>query len=207
MKRFVHCALLAAIALVVTAPLAHARWSEPQDISWWRARSNTVQGFPNRADTLYTPIAASKADTSAAFNLLDSDLPGIWALGKSAADSTQVGWLVILGDSTVTNTVNFKATTCAIQVNWGASSIGWTTAVTYTSAQTDGTKFWAIPLFASLGALTDYGIDAAQVGYLFAPSLRVIVTGGSSATVPMARIRLIKYRAPGAPAGGATSNF
>jgi len=223
MKRFTLGAMLFVVALLtVFAGVAEARWSDPQPITFVRQRSWLFENATApvyyavngpRADTLWTVGADSKADTTAAFNLLDCDVPNLNQFGVvvTANDSIPFAHIVFSGDSTVTNTVNFKAATAAVQVNWGSSKIGWTTIKTYTCAVTDGKKFWNIPLYNSgivaVGEQSVIGLDGLQLDWQFAPAVRVIFTGTTSTSVPMMRCTLVKYRAPGAPAGGATTNF
>lgn len=228
MKRFIPALILVSAALTLFAGIAQARWSEPQDISWQRTRTwnyGLTTGYYNvsaRPDTAFTTLAASKADTSVAFTLLDADIPGANNQGTvvTANDSVAFAYLVLVSDSLLAPV--FKASTCAVQVNWskglvgaslatGAVSKAWVTVATYTCSQTDSVRTWPIP-FTSIGVKAGaeaslMGKDLIQRNWQFAPAVRVIVTGGSSAAVPACRMRLIKYRAPGSAAGGATTNW
>lgn len=222
MKRFIPALILVSAALTLFAGVAQARWSEPQDIAWQRQRVWNTGGYSliARQDTMWTTGGDAKVDTSVAFTLLDADLPQANQFGTTSTtqDTLIFGYLTIYGDSSATNTVNFKAgSTCAIQINWGTSSVSWATAKTYTCGIADGVKFWTIPLFVDALEAANTSADYAargstagigsQKGWQFAPAVRLIFTGTTSTSVPAMRIRLTKYRAPGSTAGGATTNW
>lgn len=213
MKRLTFTLLLLAAGLTLASSVAQARWSDPQPLPWNRLRSWNVYGYAVSQDTLFEHLEGAKVDTSGSFNLLDADVPNLNQYGVvvTANDSIPFAHVVIYGDSSVTNTVNFKAATCAFQVNWGSNPIGWTTVKTYTCAVTDGVKFWNIPLYESgivaVGEQSTIGLDGLQLNWQFAPSVRLIFTGASGTSVGTARIRVVKYRAPGSPAGGASTNW
>lgn len=214
MKRFICTALLVIAATALIADAASARWSPPQNLAWHREKWNTVYPtWSGNADTLWTTGAASKVDTTAAFNLLDCDVPSLNQYGVvvTANDSVAFAYITIYGDSAVTNTVNFKAMTCAVQVNWGTSKVDWTTIKTYTCAVTDGKKFWNIPLFedgiTADGEQSNIGLDGLQLNWQFAPSLRLVVSGVTSTSVPQMMVRLTKYRDPAGRSSGDTTNF
>ena len=216
MKRFTFVALLCATALTLLSGVASARWSEPQNILWRRERTwNTGNSALMAPDTAWTTMAASKVDTSAMFNLLDADLPGsgAWGVTSTTNDTTAFAFLVIYSDSSVASTTVFAAATAEIQINWGTSAISWQSGKTYTCAMASGVKQWTIPIFVDpvqSTSSTSYGGVSPlgnQIGWQFAPSLRVITTGAATTAVTQARIKLIKYRGPGNQASGGTTNW
>ena len=95
MKRFTLGAVLAAAVLMLAAPMAQARWSEPQNITWvhvrsWNQENATAPVYyaanGPRADTVYTVGNDAKVDTTVAFNLLDCDVPNLNQFGVKTAN-------------------------------------------------------------------------------------------------------------------------
>ena len=221
MNRYLRVAAIVAAALtVVFVGDASARWTTAYDIPWKRQHWSNTGPYLNTSalgqDSLYTSIAASKVDSSDVFNLLDADQQPITINGISptTSDSVACAYVAITSDSCLA--AIFKATTCAIQANWSAGTqganstlgqYGWRTIATYTCSETDSTRTWVIPINSTCvkGVGSMMGKDGVQRNWMYAPSLRLIVTGGSSAVVPAARIRAIEYKANSS--GGATTNY
>jgi hypothetical protein len=211
MKRFTFVVLLCATALTLISGVASARWSEPQPVSWTRYNASNVTGFPNSPDTIACRLEASNVDTSASFNLMDCDMPYLPQNGTIVADSLVFAYVTVFSDTSIASTTNFKAATCAVQVNWTNNSLGWATAKTYTCSQSDAQKAWVIPIFNS-GVVANAeamnaGVDYIQMNWAFAPRIRLIVTSAATTSVPMARIKVMKYRDPATKAGGGTTNW
>src|SRR5690349_3642218 len=127
--------LLPALGLMflVSALPAHAAWTyEP--VKWRRQNNATgynggVYGIPPTIpfDTTFVSAAASRVDTTAEWNMLDTEPQSPTTIGGTAADSSQVAAVVVCGDSTVASTFAWAATTVTIQVNYGVNGAGWTT--------------------------------------------------------------------------------
>lgn len=190
---------LALMALVTTIAVpAHAEWYKP-DVAWRRYNSANVASPSLRPDTLWTTFAASKVDTTADFSIdaADNPPPGLFNRVSTTADSLPIAVLRIFADSSTAATVSFKATTCKLQVNYGDNASGWQDVVTYTSAQTDGQKSWAIPIFASpvtpASITNDLGPDMSTPVTWYGGRIRAIVTGGASVAGNGMRARLVYW--------------
>lgn len=188
MKRF-NAWLLAASLLLVAVP-AFADW-EATNVLWLQHDVNVPGGVVGGN---FTTFAASKVDTSLSFTLADADPLSLDQMGQKTAgvDTVHFARLVIYADSSTAATVNFKASTCAIQANFGDQNASWQTAFTVTSSVTDGQKAWVIPLGALAG--NDGSIDLTSKLAIVGPRLRVIVTGGASVAGNAMRIKLFKWK-------------
>lgn len=185
---------LVVLALSTVAP-AHAEWSEPEKVPWYKPNASNIANPLNQPDTTWSPLAASKPDTTLSFRLEDCDLMSIMQSGKSASDTLVCANFIVYSDSTVASTVSFKATTAKLQANFSDNAANWQDVLTYTSSLTDGQKAWVIPIWVSKGLTQDLGIDlAAQSLAIFGANLRFIVTGGASVASPMTRCKLVKYQ-------------
>lgn len=186
---------LALIALVTTIAVpAHAEWTRPEDVPWYKPNASNIANPLNAPDTTWSPLAASKVDTTMLFRIDDCDLMSIMQGGKSASDTLVVANFIIYSDSSVASTVSFKATTAKLQANFSNNSANWQDVMTYTSSLTDGQKAWVVPIWVSKGLTQDLGIDlTAQSLAIFGANLRFIVTGGASVASPMTRCALSKY--------------
>ena len=214
-------AVLCVVGAAMFAPTtASARWGRPEMVSWRKFNASNFISFPNRPDTTADRLEDVKVDTSGIFNVLDADFPGadgFAVTSASANDSMTFAFIQIYSDTNVTATCNFKGATAAVQVNWGKGDISWQTGATMTCAMADGVKQWSIPLFvdAKEAVNTTYNYVTSttanavsnQIGWQFAPAMRVIFTGAASTTVPSAKIRVVKYRAAGNNASGGTTNW
>jgi len=187
------------LILVAVAPASAAWKYEP--IKWRHGNAGAL-GFsvpqPNLySDTTFISAAPARADTTTAWSMLDSEpFPGVEnGATATTADTIAAGYVVIAGDSTVASTVDFTNTTVTIQVNYGVNSTGWQTIQSATSPlATAGTKALLVPMYQRLGAITtDLGIDFKHPGDIFAPQVRAIVTWGTAAAVPSARVYVKKW--------------
>lgn len=192
-------ALLLTTALVATA---NAAWVY-QPVKWTHPGLTSSQDgtlFANHKgfvrDTTWLPMAAAKVDTTAEFSLSDAELIGPAEYGRTSttADTLVGAWVLLVADSNVASSVNWKNTTVTLQVNYG-SGAGWQTAPTLTVTMTDGQKVLPIPLVASVPALTnDIPVDLTTPVLAFgAPRYRAIVTGGTSVAAPMTRVYVKKF--------------
>ncbi|HXJ68250.1 MAG TPA: hypothetical protein VNM39_05045, partial [Verrucomicrobiae bacterium] len=133
LNRLVRRWLLPALALLFVglALPAHAAWNyEPLK---WRHFGRGDLGFsegsvvPRGSDTTYVSAAAARVDTTTEWNMLDAEPQTPTSIGGTAADSSQIGAVIVCGDSTVASTFTWAATTVTIQVNYGQQNTGWTT--------------------------------------------------------------------------------
>lgn len=198
MKRFIALALTA-LALASFTATANAGWTV-EDVKWRHfGRGNlgfSEQGTSRMSDTMYVSAAPARADTTASWSMLDVDAIGYIEQGSAAADSIASAYFVIQADSSVASSVNFKNTTVTLQVNYGQSSAGWMTVRSALSPlATDAAKILVVPIWDRLAAITtDLGIDLAHPFDSHAPAMRAIVTWGTSAAVPSARVVIKKFK-------------
>lgn len=195
---------LPALALLFTfqALPVHAAWSlEP--VKWRRQNNATgynggVYGIPLTVpfDTATVTAAASRVDTTAEWNMLDTEPSSLGAtIGGSTADSTQLGAFIVCGDSTVASSFTWGATTCQFQVNYGTQSTGWTSVgSTISPLATTTQKAIIFPIWQLPVATAHLGSTAFNATYnIFAPRCRAIITWGASAAVPTARAYVRKW--------------
>ena len=197
-------ARLCTVALLTLAAIGAVSW--PAQAAWkiedvkWRFYGRGNIGFGENGtlrytDTTFVSAAPARVDTTTAWTMLDCDNMPLTTQGANAADSLAAGYLIIVADSTVASSVNFKNTTVTIQVNYGFNSAAWQNfAAAYSPLATDGTKALIVPLFERLAAITtDVGIDYLHPHDIFAPQMRALVTWGTAAAAPMSRIRIKKF--------------
>lgn len=198
-------ARLCTVALLILAALTSL--PSRSDAGWsyegvrWRMLGRGAIGFgqgsspPGGTDTTYVSGAPARSDTTTSWNMLDCEHLPLETQGANAADSVASAYVVVVGDSSVASSINFKNTTVTLQVNYAQSSTGWQTIYSALSPlATDGTKALIVPIFSRLAAITtDLGIDYTHPGDSFAPAMRAIVTWGTAAAVPSARVYIKKY--------------
>jgi hypothetical protein len=207
--RWLTPALLVVAAFVGFAPSAKATWSYEQ--LRWRHFGRGDIGFsengpvtptsnpvsPRGSDTLYVSGAAARVDTSTAFNMLDSEPSptGAVSIGGSTADSSQVGAVILAADSTVLSTLAWAATICQFQVNYGQNSTGWTSVgSTISPLGTTTQKALVFPMWQLPVTTAHLGSTTFNSTYnIFAPQVRVLITWGTAAAVPSARLYVRKW--------------
>lgn len=180
-------------------------FSTPADAAWklenvkWRMNGRQAIGFGapdgRGTDTTYVSAAPARADTTTEWSMIDAE-PYAFGNGiPTTADSVFAGHVIVAGDSAVASTVDFTGTTVTLQVNYGDRAGGWQNfASAISPLPTAGTKSVFIPLLARNVSITaDIGPDYLSPGQIFAPRLRAIVTWGTSAAVPSARVRVRKW--------------
>ena len=198
-----HLTRIALAMLLVTAfaATAHADWNTVPVMwkHWGLTESNaaTFSGLRGwMRDTTYIPMAAAKVDTSAAFSLEDVDMITNLDFGRTATtgDSVASAYVVLVADSSVASSVNWKDTSVKLQVNYGQGA-GWQDAQSWALLMTDGQKVMPLPIWQATATITnDLPINLASPSLLYAPSCRVIVTGGTSVAAPQTRIFIRKYQ-------------
>jgi hypothetical protein len=196
---------LAALSITLGALPAKAAWTyEP--VKWRRQNNATgynggVYGIPTTVpfDTTYASAAAARVDTTAEWNMLDAEPPAAVSGSATTADSTQVAAVVVAGDSTVASTFAWAATTVTVQVNYGQSNTGWTTVgAAISPLGTTTQKAILAPLFTTPVGTAHIGSTTFNAAFnIFAPRCRALVTWGTAAAVPMARVYVRKWVAAG----------
>lgn len=132
--------------------------------------------------------------------MMDSEPQSPTSIGGTAADSSQIGAVIVCGDSTVASTFTWAATTVTIQVNYGQSNTGWTTVgAAISPLGTTTQKAIIAPMIALPVGTAHIGSTTFNAAYnFFAPRVRALVTWGTAAAVPMARVYVRKWVAAGA---------
>ena len=192
--------------LALTAP-ALAAWNY-ESVMWQRSNNATgtkggVYGIPPRVpfDTLYVTGAAARIDTTAAWNMLDSEPSptGTISIGGATADSSQVGAFIIAADSSVASTLAWAATTVQFQVNYGLNASGWTSVgSTISPLGTTTQKALIFPMWNLPVATAHLGSTSFNATYnIFAPQVRAIVTWGAAAAAPQSRAFVRKWLGTG----------
>lgn len=199
--------LFVLLGLCLAVSAAHADWKYT-DIPWTHpgiaadlqngSSGTTTVGLRGwLRDTTYIPMAAAKVDTTGEWTMTDCEFVNPVTYGHPAADTAFAGFFLLVADSAVGSTVHFgDGCTVELQVNYGRSSAGWNSLVTYTLNPTSGNKVLAVPITSALVAVdTDVskGSTAAPVIRALAPRMRAIFTGGTSAAAPQTRIRVLKF--------------
>lgn len=205
--RWLSPALLVA-SLAAWAGSAHAGWTLDDKVRWRHFGRGDIgfseAGFatslsnpvtPRGSDTMYVCAAPARVDTTTEFSLLDCDAQPTTSQGATAVDSLVGAWFIIVADSNVASTVNFKNTTVTFQVNYGGNAGNWQTVFSAVSTlATDGTKNLIVPIWRRLAAVsTDLGIDYTYPDAIMAPRVRALVTWGTSSAAPQCRIRIKKW--------------
>ncbi len=192
--------LLPALLMLVAVP-AFAAWN--YEAVKWRHFGRGDLGFsegsvtPRGSDTLYVSAAAARVDTTTAWNMLDAEPSptGTISIGGATADSTQVGAVIVVGDSAVASTFAWGATTMQLQVNYGANSTGWTSVgSTISPLATTTQKSIVFPIWNLPVATAHLGSTTFNATYnVFAPNVRALITWGTAAAVPQARVYVRKW--------------
>ena len=206
LKRWLMPALMALAFAVTLAPApVKAAWT--YDPVLWRRQNNAVgynggtYGIPANGvgfkDTLFVSAAAARLDTTNSWSMLDAEVSPIGAvsLGATTVDSSVVATVIVAGDSTVASAFVWAATTIQLQVNYGSNASGWTSyGPSISPLPTTTQKAAYFPVFqfpvatAHLGSTTNYHTYGQ-----YAPAMRAIVTWGTAAAVPSARVYVRKW--------------
>jgi hypothetical protein len=191
------------LMLLTFAGMASAAWNY-ESVKWHHYSTNPGAGSGVGsfvADTTWIPALAARTDTTGAWNMLEAEPSpmGTISIGGATADSTQVGALIISADSTVASTLAWGATTVQFQVNYGSSISGWTSVGgTISPLPTTTQKAAIFPMWQLPVATAHLGSTNFNATYnIFAPAVRGIVTWGSGAAVPSARVYVRKWLGTG----------
>ena len=207
--RWLAPALLALAFVVGLVGSASAAWNY-ESVKWRRQNNATgynggVYGIPPNGvgllDTTYVSAAAARVDTTNAWNMLEAEPSptGTISIGGATADSSQVGAVIVSGDSSVASTFAWGATTMQLQVNYGSNSTGWTSVGgTISPLATTTQKAIVFPIWNLPVATAHLGSTTFNASYnVFAPAVRAIITWGTAAAVPSARVYVRKWLGTG----------
>jgi len=197
--RWLAPALFVLVGFIGLVPSAHAAWTyEPLK---WRHFGRGDLGFsegsvtPRGSDTTYVSAAAARVDTTTEWNMMETEPQTPTSIGGTAADSSQIGAVIVTGDSAVASTFTWAATTITIQVNYGSQNTGWTTVgAAISPLGTTTQKAIIAPMIPCPVGTAHLGSTTFNAAYnYYAPRCRALVTWGTAAAVPSARVYVRKW--------------